>query len=131
MKPPASKAKAKNRTKRRAALQALAGYEGDMIVPNKPQKIPEAKVEDLLDTVIGEVQKRQIGELVTSAMAYRQVGTRALARRIKRSHSQIVALGQSQNMEISTLVTIADSLEFDVEVKLIPREGGKAIQTEL
>ena len=131
MKLPTAKAKAKNRAKRRAALQALATYDGDVIVPDKPQKIREARVEELLDTVTSEAQKRQIGELVTSAMAYRQVGARALARRIKRSHSQIVALGRSQNMEISTLVTIADSLEFNVEVKLIPREGGKAIEAEL
>jgi hypothetical protein len=131
MKQTRAKDKAKNRAKRRAALKTLAGYEADVIIPAKPQKLPEAKVEELLDTVTSEVQKRQIGELISSAMAYRQVGVRALARRIKRSHSQIIALEQASNLELRTLLSIADSLDFDVELKLIPREGGQALQAEL
>jgi hypothetical protein len=131
-----SKAKTKpnqksNRAKRQVALESLAHYQGDVIVPTKAQPLQEANVAELMATVKAEVQKRQIGELVSSAMTYRRVGVRALARKVKRSHSQIVALGQSKNMEISTLLTIADSLEFDVEVKLIPREGGKVIQVAL
>lgn len=102
-----------------------------MIVPAKTQPLQEANVNELMNIVKTEVQKRQIGDLVSSALNYRQVGVRALARKVKRSHSQIIALGQSSNMEIATLLTIADSLEFDVEVKLIPREGGKAIQVAL
>jgi hypothetical protein len=102
-----------------------------VIVPTKTQPSPEANVAELMATVKAEVQKRQIGEWVSSAMTYRRVGVRALARKVKRSHSQIVALGQSKNKVISTLLTIADSLEFDVEVKLIPREGGKVIQVAL
>jgi hypothetical protein len=125
------KDKTKNRAKRRAALKRLASYEADVIIPVKPQKLPEAKVEELLDIVTGEVQKRQIGELISSAMAYRQIGVRALARRIKRSHSQIIALEQASNLELRTLLSIADSLDFDVELKLIPREGGQALQAEL
>jgi hypothetical protein len=64
-------------------------------------------------------------------MTYRQMGVRALARKVKRSHSQIIALEKSNNMELSTLLTIADSLEFDVEIRLRAREGGKVIQAAL
>jgi hypothetical protein len=120
-----------NRAKRSAALESLAHYQGDVIVPTKAQPLQEADVAELMATVKAEVQKRQIGELVSSAMKYRRVGVRALARKVKRSHSQIVALEQSKNMEISTLLTIADSLEFDVTVRLTPREGGEVIQVGL
>jgi hypothetical protein len=120
-----------NRAKRRAALVALEHYTGDVIVPAKQQVLQEANVDELAATVKAEVHKRYIGELVSSAMTYRQMGVRALARKVKRSHSQIVALERSHNMELSTLLTIADSLEFDVEIRLRPREGGKAIQAAL
>ncbi len=121
----------KNRAKRQAALKALAKQQGDVIVPKKSQPLYEADVDALESLVTAEVQKRQIGELVSSAMAYRRVGVRELGRRVKRSHSQIVALGKSKNLEISTLLTIADSLDFDVELSLKPREGGKAIRGEI
>jgi hypothetical protein len=120
-----------NRAKRQAALAALAHYQGDTIIPEKTQPLRETNVDELMNTVKAEVQKRQIVGLVSSALNYRKVGVRALARKVKRSHSQIIALEQSNNMEISTLLTIANSLEFDVEVKLIPREGGRIISVAL
>lgn len=120
-----------NRSQRQAALASLAKYQGDVIVPIKPQPLHEADVTNLMTTIKAEAQKRQIGDLVSSALNYRRVGVRALARKVKRPHSQIVALGQAQNMEISTLLTIADSLEFDVEVAFIPREGGRGIKVAL
>jgi DNA-binding Xre family transcriptional regulator len=121
----------KSRAKRRAALKALAKQQGDVIVPKKPQALEEANVAGLEELVTAEVQKRQIGELVSSAMAYRRVGVRELGRRVKRSHSQIIALEKSKNLEISTLLTIADSLDFDVELSLKPREGGQTIHAKL
>jgi hypothetical protein len=42
-----------------------------------------------------------------------------------------MALGQASNLKLRTLLSIADSLDFDVELKLIPREGGQALQAEL
>jgi hypothetical protein len=124
-------AKDNDRDKRRAALAELAAYKGDIIVPKKSHQLQEANPDTLAATVKAEVQKRHIGELVSSAMTHRKVGVRALARKVKRSHSQIIALEQSSNMELSTLVTIANSLEFDVEIRLRPREGGKVLATQL
>jgi hypothetical protein len=126
-----AKPKKDDRAKRRAALATLKNQPGEVIMPRKVQSIQEADVNDLAATVKAEAQKRFIGELVSSAMSYRHMGVRALARKVKRSHSQIVALEKSHNMELSTLLTIADSLEFDVEIRLRPREGGKAIQGAL
>jgi hypothetical protein len=128
---PQSKTRNPERSKRQAALAELSGYKGDIIVPKKSQAIYEADPAMLATTVKTEVQKRHIGELVSSAMTHRKVGVRALARKVNRSHSQIIALEQSRNMELSTLLTIADSLEFDVEIRLKPREGGKVLEARL
>lgn len=124
-------AKDKTRAKRQAALAELGKHQGDIITPEQPQELYEADPDMLAGTVKSELQRRRVGELVSSAIKHRNIGVRALARKVKRSHSQIVALEQASNMELSTLILLADSLEFDVEIRLKPREGGEALAAQL
>jgi hypothetical protein len=117
----------KNLEARKAALATVLAMREDNIIPDVPTFIPEAKTEQLLETVEQAYLAHKIGGLLEMARKQRKVGKRQLARALQTSHGRITALENAVNLELKSITAVASELGFDVQVNLIPRDGGTSL----
>ena len=81
----------------------------------------EQAVEDLYLT-------ESIGEALRAAREGRELSGTKLAQRLGIGRSRVSQLEhKDDDLELRTLYRVLDALGYDLELKLIPREGGKVI----
>ncbi len=117
----------KNREARKAALATVLAMTDDNIVPSVSTFIPEADPNQLLETIEQGYIASKIGDLLEAARKQRKIGKRELARALQTSHGRITALEKSVNLELKSITAVAAELGFDVQVNLIPRDGGTSL----
>ena len=118
-----------NRDKRKAALKAVMQMGEGPVIPKKASKIPTESVEQLAATVESGYLVQTIGELLEKARQARGLGKRELARQLKTSHGRISKIEQSDNLELKSLLEVAQSLGYDLSISLLPQEGGAVLGT--
>jgi hypothetical protein len=121
----------KNLEARKAALARVMARTDDIIYPKTPTFIPESDPDTLLETVEQAYLSEKIGELLEAARKQRKVGKRELARALQTSHGRISALEKAENLELKSIAAVAAQLGFDVQVSLIPKDGGMSLNTLL
>ena len=121
----------KNPEARKAALAKVLAMREDNIVPEKPMPIPSANPEMLLETVEQAFIASKIGNLLEMARKQRKIGKRELARALQTSHGRISTLENAENLELKSIRAVAEELGFEVQVSLIPRDGGRNLETRI
>ena len=121
----------KNPEARKAALVKVLAMREDNIVPEKPTPIPSANPEMLLETVEQAFIASKIGHLLETARKQRKIGKRELARALQTSHGRISTLENAENLELKSIRAVAEELGFEVQVSLIPRDGGRNLETRI
>ena len=112
---------------RRAALERVLAMREDVIIPEKPQPIPETSLEEMLEMVERGYLEATIGQLLEKARTARNVGKRELARRMNTNHSRVSQMEGAVNLELKSVLEAAGLLDYDVRIALVPREGGRGI----
>jgi ribosome-binding protein aMBF1 (putative translation factor) len=118
------------------ALAELALLPHDQpIRPKKAQKnLPRAVTEPgqidamLEDIIFAETLK----ELIATARQQSGLTLREAAANAGMKHPQFVQIEQSSGrVELRTLARIAEALDFELHVSLVPKQGGPSIETNL
>lgn len=120
-----------SRTKRKAALAAVKQMGEGPVVPTQQHLIPNPSFDDLASAVDTAYLVQTVGELLEKARHLRGLGKRELARRLETSHGRIGKLEQSKNLELNSLLEVAQTLGYDISISLIPKDGGTTIQAIL
>jgi ribosome-binding protein aMBF1 (putative translation factor) len=113
-----------NRDKRKAALAAVMQMGEGQVVPKKKQAIPSQTLEDLKSAVESGYLAQTVGQLIEQARKTRGLGKRELARKLETTHGRVSKLEQSENIELKSLLEVAQTLDYDLSISLIPKEGG-------
>ena len=116
-----------NRAKRKAALAAVMQMGEGPVIPKSKTALPSEAVEHLEQTVEKGYLAQTIGELLEKARQTRGLGKRELARKLETSHGRVSKLEQSENIELKSLLEVAQTLGYDLSISLIPKEGGVAL----
>jgi ribosome-binding protein aMBF1 (putative translation factor) len=106
-------------------LQALKGQaQRDIQVLNTPQGLLEEVTPKNIQTQLQTALTNEgIGQLLQQARKKRGLSLRAAAQASGRSASRVVAIEKTgADMKISTLVQMAQALEYDIEVRLIAKK---------
>jgi transcriptional regulator with XRE-family HTH domain len=69
--------------------------------------------------------------LTGEARKQRKIGKRQLARALQTSHGRVSALENTENLELKSITAVAAQLSFDVQVSLIPKDGGTSLNALL
>ena len=117
----------KNREAGKAALTKVLAMTEDNIIPDVPTFIPDESPAQLLEVVEQAYMSSKIGDLLEMARKQRKIGKRQLARALQTSHGRITALENAVNLELKSITSVAGELGFDVQVNLIPRDGGTSL----
>jgi ribosome-binding protein aMBF1 (putative translation factor) len=129
---PVTKAKqADPRAARRAALAQIRSMGEGVVTPNKPSRIPKAKLETLESDLEAAYIEASIGKLLETARSKRKVGKRELSRKLGTNHARVSQLEGAENLELKSILQVLDSLDFDLELHLIPRKGGEVIRAKV
>ncbi|MEY4531890.1 MAG: hypothetical protein RLZZ156_2611 [Deinococcota bacterium] len=96
------------------------------------QDITQTSLEELQAAVQQGVLQKRIGALLKQAREQAQLSGRTTAKRLKMNHAQLRKLEESDiNLEVSSLVRVAHELEFDVTIRLEPRQHGNVLEAKL
>ncbi len=120
-----------SRTSRRAALARVMKMKGDVVVPDKPSFIPHADVSKLEAEVEAGYIEMTIGALLEQARSTRKLGKRELSRKLGSNHARISQLEGAENLELKSILQVLDSLDYDLELRLIPRHDGEVIRARV
>jgi ribosome-binding protein aMBF1 (putative translation factor) len=118
-----------NRNKRKAALAAVMQMGEGQVVPKKKQAIPSQTLEHLESAVESGYLAQTVGQLIEQARKTRGLGKRELARKLATTHGRVSKLEQSGNIELKSLLEVAQTLDYDLSISLIPKEGGASLGT--
>lgn len=118
------------------ALAELASLPHDQpIRPKRPQKqlskavTDSSQVDALLDEII---ITSSLKDLIATARRRSGLSLREAAANAGMKHPQFVQIEQSSGrVELRTLARIAEALDFELHVSLVPKHGGAAIETNL
>jgi ribosome-binding protein aMBF1 (putative translation factor) len=118
------------------ALAELALLPHDQpIRPKKTQKnLPRAvskpaEVDTMLEDIIFAATLK---ELIATARQQSGLTLREAAANAGMKHPQFVQIEQSSGrVELRTLARIAEALDFELHVSLVPKHGGSSIETNL
>lgn len=118
------------------ALAELASLPHDQpIRRKKPSKnLPRATTNPSeIDALIeGIILTANLKELIATARQRRGLTLRAAAASAGMKHPQLVQIEQSSGrVELRTLARIAEALDFELHVSLVPKQGGPAIEANL
>jgi ribosome-binding protein aMBF1 (putative translation factor) len=118
----------KNREARREALQRVIARRDDVIIPKKLTFIPEdaPPLETILQAALLE---KTVGGLLEDARKERKVSKRELARKLNTVHARVSQMEKASNLELRSILEVARSLGYDVEITLIPQQGGRSLGT--
>jgi ribosome-binding protein aMBF1 (putative translation factor) len=86
-----------------------------------------------IDTMIEEIIiAANLKELIVTARQQRGFTLREAATSAGMKHPQLVQIEQSSGrVELRTLARIAQALDFELHVSLVPKQGGRSIETNL
>lgn len=118
------------------ALAELALLPHDQpIRPKKSQKnLPPAitepgQIDAMLEDIIFAATLK---ELIATARQQSGLTLREAAANAGMKHPQLVQIEQSSGrVELRTLVRIAEAMDFELHVSLVPKQGGPSIETNL
>ena len=117
----------KNPEARAAALQWAA-----QITQAEIDAIPEIEiltenVAELEARVNTGVLEQTIGELLMEARKSRGLGKREFARRLGTNHARISQLEAAGNLELNSILSVLEQLDYDLSIQFISRKDGKVI----
>jgi ribosome-binding protein aMBF1 (putative translation factor) len=96
--------------------------------PKKLKRLSsELTPEQIEQTVEEELHLRAVGQLIAKARKVKGLSHRQLAERVGVKHPRVVQVEQGENLEIATLFDYAQALEYDLEVRLVPKRGGEVL----
>lgn len=117
------------------ALAQLALLPHDQPIRRKKQTdLPKAvTTSNEIDTMIEEIiVAANLKELIVTARKQRGLTLREAAVNAGMKHPQFVQIEQSSGrVELRTLARIAQALDFELHVSLVPKQGGRSIETNL
>ena len=118
------------------ALAHLATLPHDQPIRRKKTSTPLPKaVTDVteIDTLLEEIIfAANLKELMVAARQQRGFTLREAAAHAGMKHPQLVQIEQSSGrVELRTLARIAQALDFELHVSLVPKQGGHSIETNL
>lgn len=116
-----------NRHKRKAALATVMQMGEGAVIPNQKQSVPSQSVKYLEAAVESGYLAQTVGELLEQARKVRGLGKRELARKLETTHGRVSKLEQSENIELKSLLEVAQTLGYDLSISLIPKEGGASL----
>jgi hypothetical protein len=118
-----------NRDRRKAALAAAIQLGEGPVEPVHESIVPDQGADYLEEAVTSGFLLHTVGQLIEQARKARGLGKRELARKLATTHSRISRLEQSENLELRSLLAVAQALGYDLSIGLIPREGGPVMGT--
>jgi DNA-binding transcriptional regulator YiaG len=117
----------KNAEARRAALEqvmemgeAPVQLDASFVIPNENPAALEGRVNHALF-------EATVGELLEAARRERGLGKREFARVLGTTHARVAQLEHADNLELKSVLETAAALEYDLELSLIPRTGGRTL----
>jgi ribosome-binding protein aMBF1 (putative translation factor) len=118
------------------ALAQLALLPADQPIRRKkpPKYLPRAvskasEVDTLIESIIFA---ENLKDLIATARAQRGLSLREAAASAGMKHPQLVQIEQSSGrVELRTLARIAEALDFELHVSLVPKQGGQSIEANL
>jgi DNA-binding transcriptional regulator YiaG len=117
----------KNAEARRAALERVMGMGEAPIRLDASLEIPEEDPTQLEGRVNHAYLEATVGELLEAARRERGLGKREFARVLGTTHGRVGQLEQADNLELKSVLETAAALEYDLELSLIPRAGGRTL----
>jgi ribosome-binding protein aMBF1 (putative translation factor) len=91
----------------------------------------ETSLEALQEAIQTGVTQKRIGILLQQARQQAQLSGRKTAKKLRMNHAQLRKLENSDtNLEVSSLVRVAHELEFDVTIRLEPRQAGVTLEAK-
>ncbi len=118
------------------ALAELALLPHDQ--PIRPKKVaknlPRAvSTSSEVDALIEEIIfTENLKDLITTARVQRGLTIRETAANAGMKHPQLIQIEQSSGrVELRTLARIAEALDFELHISLVPKQGGTSIETNL
>jgi ribosome-binding protein aMBF1 (putative translation factor) len=94
----------------------------------KPPKEDGWTAQDIREAVEEMHFAESVGEALQTARQTRQLTGASLGKRLGIGRSRVSQLEhKSYNYDLATLYRVLDALDYDLELALIPRKGGKAI----
>jgi ribosome-binding protein aMBF1 (putative translation factor) len=114
-----------------AKLEAALTQKSPRVAQLAPPETVETSIEGLNEAIQKGVTQKRIGMLLQQAREQAGLSGRTSAKRLKMNHAQLRKFEQSDtNVEISSLVRVAHELEFDVTIRLEPRQEGVVLEAK-
>jgi len=95
----------------------VPGPRSDPAEGHTPRQIAAELSDAIVDTTVGSLLARARAQ---AGLSLREVGTQAGVTR-----GRIQQLETSENIELATLVRVADALGYDVQITLVPERSGQ------
>lgn len=114
-----------------AQLEAALNQKSPRVAKLPPPETVETSIKALEKAIQTGVTQKRIGMLLQQARQQAGLSGRTSAKRLKMNHAQLRKLEQSDtNLEIASLVRVAHELEFDVTIRLEPRQAGVVLEAK-
>ncbi len=117
----------KNAEARRAALAAVMEMGEAPVRLDAAFETPDEDPAMLEGRVNHALFEATVGELLEAARRERGLGKRAFARVLGTTHARVAQLEHADNLELKSVLETAAALEYDLELSLIPRAGGRTL----
>jgi ribosome-binding protein aMBF1 (putative translation factor) len=117
---------------RQALESVLNRLENSVATPPKNTgNSPEISLDELKDTLQNAVLTHNIGQALEQARKQRGLSGRAVAKKRDLHFTRVQQLEHATNLELSSVVRHAASLDYKVTLVLEPLEGGQRIFANL
>ena len=114
-----------------AQLEAALNQKSPRVAKLPPSETVETSMKALQEAIESGVTQKRIGLLLEQARQQAGLSGRKSAKRLKMNHAQLRKLEQSDtNLEVASLVRVAHELEFDVTIRLEPRQPGVVLEVK-
>ncbi len=117
----------KNPEARAAALQWATQMTQAEIDAMPATDIPIENITKLEARVKTGVLEQTIGDLLMEARKSRGLGKREFARQLGTNHARISQLEAAGNLELNSILSVLEQLEYDLSIQFISRRDGKVI----
>ena len=97
--------------------------------PSDNPKAPASGMEALELQFRLALTERALGKLLQDARLTSGLTQRDLARRLNWAQPRVAQIERAENLEVSTVAQVAEALGFDLELRLKPRKGGRALKS--
>ncbi len=117
---------------RKALENVLNRPDNSVATPPKNTGVaPEISLDELRDTLQNAVLTHNIGQALEQARKQRGLSGRAVAKKRDLHFTRVQQLENATNLELSSVVRHAASLDYKVTLVLEPLEGGQRILAHL